>query len=151
MAFKYQFETILNLKIRMEDMKKSELKVAINKLDAEKDKLDKLNKEKEEQYNMLKDKQKGKFTVEDLKMFNNYINSLDKKINKQKIVVQKEEDNVKKIRDELIKVSKEKRMFEKLREKKLEEYMQEYYIKEQQVVDNIVNFKYNDNGGSGDE
>ena len=42
-------------------------------------------------------------------------------------------------------------MFEKLKEKKLEEYMQEYYIKEQQVVDNIVNFKYNDNGGASDE
>lgn len=151
MAFNYQFETILNLKIRMEDMKKSELKVAINKLDAEKAKLDKLNEEKEEQYNMLKEKQKEKFTVEDLKLFNNYISVLDKKINKQKIVVQKEEDKVEKIREELIKVSKEKRMFEKLKEKKLEEYMQEYYIKEQQVVDNIVNFKYNDNGGSGDE
>ena len=151
MAFNYQFETILNLKIRMEDMKKSELKVAINKLDAEKAKLDKLNEEKEEQYNMLKEKQKEKFTVEDLKLFNNYISVIDKKINKQKIVVQKEEDKVEKIREELIKVSKEKRMFEKLKEKKLEEYMQEYYIKEQQVVDNIVNFKYNDNGGSGDE
>ena len=29
MAFKYQFETILNLKIRMEDMKNAELKLAI--------------------------------------------------------------------------------------------------------------------------
>ena len=69
----------------------------------------------------------------------------------QKTIVQREEKKVEKIREELIKVSKEKRMFEKLREKKLEEYMQEYYIKEQQVVDNIVNFKYNDNGGASDE
>ena len=31
MAFKYQFETILNLKTRMEDMKNAELKLAIEK------------------------------------------------------------------------------------------------------------------------
>lgn len=151
MAFKYQFETILNLKIRMEDMKKSELKVALNKLDEEKAKLAKLNQEKEDECNLIKEKQKGKFTVDDLKLFNNYIRALDKKIDYQKAIVEKEEKKVNKIREELIKVSKEKRMFEKLREKKLEEYMQEYYIKEQQVVDNIVNFKYNDNGGANDE
>jgi len=50
MAFKYQFETILNLKIRMEDMKKGELKLALEKLEKEKKKLEKLNKDKEIQY-----------------------------------------------------------------------------------------------------
>ena len=42
-------------------------------------------------------------------------------------------------------------MFEKLKERKYEEYMQEYYAQEQQVVDNIVSFKYNSNGGVDDE
>ena len=66
-------------------------------------------------------------------------------------MVVKEEKNVNKVREELIKASKEKKMFEKLKEKKLEEYMQEYYAQEQQVVDNIVSFKYNGNGGAEDE
>ena len=35
MAFKYQFETILNLKIRMEDMKNAELKLALERLENE--------------------------------------------------------------------------------------------------------------------
>ena len=42
-------------------------------------------------------------------------------------------------------------MFEKLKERKYEEYMQEYYAQEQQVVDNIVSFKYNGSGGAEDE
>lgn len=151
MAFKYQFETILNLKIRIEDMKKGELKLALEKLEKEKEKLNKLEKEKEEQYEIFKEKQKGKFTAEDLKLFNNYINSLNKKIYYQATMVAKEEKNVNKVREELIKASKEKKMFEKLKEKKLEEYMQEYYAQEQQVVDNIVSFKYNGNGGAEDE
>lgn len=151
MAFKYQFETILNLKTRMEDMKKGELKLALEKLQKEKDKLDKLNKDKEVQYEIFKEKQKGKFTTEDLRAFNNYINALNKKIDYQSTMVAKEEKNVNKVREELIKASKEKKMFEKLKEKKLEEYMQEYYAGEQQVVDNIVSFKYNGNGGATDE
>ena len=47
MAFKYQFETILNLKIRMEDMKKSELQVALDKLESEKNPLN-IIKEKDD-------------------------------------------------------------------------------------------------------
>jgi len=151
MAFKYQFETILNLKIRMEDMKKGELKLAIDKLEKEKEKLNHLIKEKEMQYEIVKEKQKERFTAEDLRLFNNYINALSKKIDYQTNIVEKEEKKVDKIREELIKASKEKRMFEKLKEKKLEEYMREYYASEQQVVDNIVSFKYNGNGGANDE
>lgn len=151
MAFKYQFETILNLKMRMEDMKKGELKLALDRLEKEKEKLIELNKDKEIQYEVVKEKQKNKFTAEDLKLFNNYIDALNKKINYQETMVAKEEKKVNKVREELIKASKEKRMFEKLKEKKLEEYMQEYYAGEQQVVDNIVSFKYNGNGGADDE
>lgn len=151
MAFKYQFETILNLKIRIEDMKKGELKLALEKLEKEKEKLNQLTKEKEEQYEIFKEKQKDKFTAEDLRLFNNYINSLNKKIDYQETIVAKEEKKVNKVREELVKASKEKKMFEKLKEKKLEEYMQEYYAQEQQVVDNIVSFKYNGSGGASDE
>lgn len=151
MAFKYQFETILNLKARMEDMKKGELKLALDRLEKEKAKLIELNKDKEIQYEVVKEKQKGKFTSEDLKLFNNYIDALNKKINYQETIVVKEEKKVNKVREDLIKASKEKRMFEKLKEKKLEEYMQEYYAGEQQVVDNIVSFKYNGNGGTDNE
>jgi len=151
MAFKYQFETILNLKTRMEDMKKGELKLALEKLEREKQKLVSLENEKELQHQILKEKQEGKFTVEDLKLFNNYINALNKKIDYQVTMVAKEEKKVNKVREELIKASKEKKMFEKLKEKKLEEYMQEYYAQEQQVVDNIVSFKYNGSGGAEDE
>ena len=151
MAFKYQFETILNLKIRMEDMKKGELKLALEKLQKEKEKLTNLNNEKETQYKVFKEKQEEKFTAEDLRAFNNYINALNKKIDEQATMVLKEEKKVSKVREELVKVSKEKKMFEKLKEKKYEEYMQEYYAAEQQVVDNIVSFKYNGNGGAEDE
>ena len=123
MAFKYQFETILNLKTRVEDLKKGELKLALEKLEKEKQKLASLENEKESQHQILKEKQEGKFTVEDLKLFNNYINVLNKKIDYQVTMVVKEEKKVNKVREELIKASKEKRMFEKLKEKKLEEYV----------------------------
>lgn len=151
MAFKYQFETILNLKTRMEEMKKSELKLALARLEKEKIKLENLKKDKEKEYETLKEKQKEKFTSEDLRLFNNYISALNNKINIQITVVAKEENKANKVREELVKVSKEKKMFEKLKEKKLEEYMHEYYAQEQQVTDNIVSFKYNVNGGTSDE
>ena len=59
MAFKYQFETILNLKIRMEDMKNAELKLAIEKMETEKRKLQKLFSEKESEERLFKESVKS--------------------------------------------------------------------------------------------
>jgi len=147
MAFKFRFESILNLKVRMEDMKKSEFKSISEKLEEEKEKLKTLMQEREIQYEKMKEKQSKEITKQEMINFNNYLSVLKNKINLQKTVVLEISEKLEKVRQELVKVSQEKKMFETLKEKKKEEYLKEYYKKEQEVVDNLTSFKF----GRGEE
>ena len=144
MAFKFKFESILSLKTRLEDMKKAEFKEASERLEQEKEELKRLTELKNVQYDFMKNKEENGFTAKDLIAFTNYINNLKERIEKQKQAVMRAADRLEVLRQELIKISQEKKMFETLKEKKLDEYMQEYYKQEQQVVDDIVNFKYSE-------
>ena len=87
MAFKFRFESILNLKIRMEDMKKSEFKSISEKLEEEKEKLKNLTQERELQYEKMKIKQEQSISKQEMITFNNYINVLKKRITLQNQVV----------------------------------------------------------------
>lgn len=142
MAFKFRFESILNLKTRMEDMKKAEFKSISEKLEEEKEKLKMLMQERELQYEKIKKQNGSAITKQEFINYNNYINLLKKKINLQKNVVLEVSEKLEKVRAELVKVSQEKKMFETLKEKKKEEYLKEYYKKEQETVDNLTSFKY---------
>ncbi len=142
MAFKFRFEAILNLKVRMEDMKKAELKRVSEELENEKEKLKSLMQEREILYEKLREKESIGVTRQELISFNNYVSVLKKKILAQKSVVFEISTKLDKIRKELVKVSQEKKMFEILKEKKYDEYMKEYYKKEQEATDDIISFRF---------
>jgi len=95
----------------------------------------------------MKKKQSKEKTKQEIIYFNNYLIVLKNKINLQKTVVLEISEKLEKVRQELVKVSQEKKMFETLKEKKKEEYLKEYYKKEQEVVDNLTSFKF----GRGEE
>ena len=67
---------------------------------------------------------------------------LKKSISIQEKVVEKARENVEKARIELVNAAKERKMFETLKEKKMEEYWEEYYRKEQITLDEIASYKY---------
>ena len=56
--------------------------------------------------------------------------------------VKNAQDNVDRYREKLIKASQERKIIDKLREKKYEEYIKEQYKKDQQVSEEISNYKY---------
>lgn len=73
-----------------------------------------------------------------------YISSLAKKVEDQNKNIKEANDVVDKYREELIKIVKERKMLEKLREKKLNEYLIEMSKDEQKRMDEIVSYKYSD-------
>ena len=149
MAFKFKFEAILNLKVRMEDMKKAELRRISKELEDEKEKLKTLMQEREVLYEKVREKSSRGITKQELITFNNYVSVLKRKITNQKSVIFEISTRLDKVRQELVKVSQEKKMFEILKEKKYDEYMKEYYKKEQEVVDNLISFRFS--GGEIDD
>ena len=146
MAFRFQFQSILDLKIRLEDLKKAKLGEATEILNVEMEKLAILIEEKKNQFRLMKEKSNNGFTPKELISYNNYMERLKKSISIQELVVEKARKAVEKARLELVEAAKERKMFETLKEKKMEEYWEEYYRKEQITLDEIASYRYGAGG-----
>lgn len=147
MGFRFQFQSILDLKLRLEDLKKAKLGEVTEILNSEMEKLDILITEKKNQFKLMKEKRDIGFTPKELISYNNYMERLKKSISIQEKVVEKARENVEKARIELVNAAKERKMFETLKEKKMEEYWEEYYRKEQITLDEIASYRH----GAGSE
>jgi flagellar FliJ protein len=85
-------------------------------------------------------KKTKKATVRKLIEVKEYLSLLDSKIKKQKENVNSAMLNVDKIREELLKAVKERKILEKLRDRKYEEYLLEQKRLEQKTNDEIVSY-----------
>lgn len=140
--FSFKLQSLLNVKQQLEDNFKNELGKAIQVLESEKDLLCALENELEECRQDLGKGFKGKITVENIKKYNLYIESLSIKIKAQNDRVNKARKYVDKIRDELLKVVKDRQILEKYKEKKYSDYMQELVKDEQKTNDEITSYKF---------
>ncbi|MCX7710687.1 MAG: flagellar export protein FliJ [Clostridia bacterium] len=140
--FVFKFQPLLDLKTQMEDSLKNELGKAIQKLEQEKEVLRTMETEREECIRQFNEKSSQGIVVERLKEYNLYISHLKERMEKQKENIKAAQKNVDKVREQLIKVVQERKMLDKLKEKKLEEYKKEQLVQEQKVIDEVVSFKY---------
>ena len=138
--FIFKLQTLLKVKIQMEDNLKNDLGKAIQKFEEEKAKLRRLEFEKS-RYIMEFNEKSRKTTVNNLIKFNNYISFLAVKILNQKENINLASRNVDKIREELIKIVKEREILDKLKEKKYGVFQKELLKDEQRLNDEIVSFK----------
>lgn len=145
--FIFKFQPILDLKTQMEDSLKNELGKAIRRLEQEKTILKSIESERENCINEFNKKSSTGIKVEKIKEYTHYISHLKEQINKQKEKVKEAQDNVDNYREQLIKVVQEREMLDKLKEKKLQEYMKEQLQLEQKINDEIVSFKYSKKSG----
>ena len=76
--------------------------------------------------------------------FKNYISLLTTKIMQQKENINLAAYNVDKVREELIKIVKEREILDKLKEKKYEAYLQEQLKAEQRLNDEIISYRHAD-------
>ena len=98
MAFSFKFQSILDLKQRIEDQKKSKYGEANEELKNQKDKLNVLIEEREHQFDLMREKGKEGFTPKELIVYNNYMNRLKRSIEIQIVVVEKAKAAVEKAR-----------------------------------------------------
>lgn len=146
--FIFKFQSVLNLRKQKEDSIKNELANATRKLEAEKRKLSELETMLEDTVREFNEKTK-KTTVHELIEFNEYLSLLNSRIKTQKENVNNAAQYVDKVREELVKAVKERKILEKLRERQFEEFLLEQKKLEQKTNDEIVSYNYNENG-SGD-
>ena len=147
-TFRFRLQSVLHIKMQQEDLQKNELGKAIQKLETEKLELARLNGTLNE-LNTEFNKKARKTTVHKLIEFNGYLSLLTSKIKLQKENVNCAALNVDKVREELVKTVKERKILDKVKEKKQAEFFQEQKKIEQKTNDEIVSYNHKESS-SGD-
>lgn len=137
--FQFRFQKVLDYKQTVEDLKRSNYSLEVNALSKEKDKLDYFIHGKKVISNQ-RNNSTVQTTVKDLKLFNNYLNHMNEIICEQNDIVNTKKADVEFARKELIKSVKEKKTFEKLKDKDYDNHLFELKKEEEKMVDQIVSF-----------
>jgi flagellar FliJ protein len=143
MKFNFRLRPVLNIKIQKEDFLKAELGRALRILDRENRKLELMISELSRYTTEYRGLLKNVCTANEVNSYNYYFNKQKERIKIQIESVNKARENADKIRKELLDITKEKKMLEKLEEKKRIIYNRVLLSKEQKLIDEIVSYKQN--------
>ncbi len=134
--FKFRLEKLENSKRYMERQKALELAEKNRLLDLEKKKMTALLEEK----SRLQREMKSRSAFKALEMIHywQFLVKLRRSLDEQKRKVQQAEAASETIRTELMKISQEKKILEKLHEKNYQNYLNEYNREDQKFVDEVA-------------
>ncbi len=140
--FRYRMESILKIKMKMEDQAKLVYANALASLKKEEEKLEFLKQKKtfyeEEQRKLCT----SRLNIIKMKQLSEAINIMNERIENQIVVVKAAEKRLKAARERLNEAMMERKTQEKLKEKAWHEYMMEYEAEEQKEIDEHNSFVY---------
>lgn len=140
--FKFELQPVLALKEKLEDNKKRELGLANTKHEQLVDERSTLMTLHNEAYNEIRQQCDGGLNISNLKQFNYYTARLNKQIEKKELEIVKAKRIVSEKRNELLEAVKQRKILENLKEIKLEQFKGEEVKAQNQIVDEIVSYKY---------
>lgn len=140
--FEFRLESVRNLKIQMEDNAKNNLAAASRELERQKDHLSGLVSTRESSIEDLNAEVDKGVSINKIKSYNNYLTLLKTQIANQKENVNKAKRHVDIKRECLVKAVQERKILDKLRDKKYEEYIKEQSKAEQVLIDELNSFKF---------
>ena len=139
--FTFKLKSILNLKRQLEEQVKFKLGQAIGTLNRELAILHSI----ETAINITVDEFRvasgGVFTAGKIKEYNCFITRMKEKAAEQRIVVSEAEAYVAEVRAELLIAVQQRKMYERLREKAYDKYLEEEKHTEQLIVDELISYK----------
>ena len=140
--FSFRLESILQIKIKLEEQAKMEFAAAKMRLNEEEDKLQALKDRKEAYEQELKRLYMGNLDVRRINSMSAAIEVTETQINTQAFAVKRAEKKVAVASDKLSTVMQERKSMEKLKENKLAEYMREYNEEESKQTDELISYQY---------
>ncbi len=140
--FVYRMQSILNIKIQMEDQARLELGIAQRHLLEEQEKLDELFRRKEEYLEASRRLRQDAMKVEELRESEQACKSMDYLIRDQKRAVEKAERVVEEATAHLQELMQERKMQEKLREHAFEQFLQDEKKSEAKEVDELTSYTH---------
>ncbi|WP_069997453.1 flagellar export protein FliJ [Cellulosilyticum sp. I15G10I2] len=140
--FKFELNSVLSLKEKVEDTKKRELGAASTHKEGLEQQKEILVTEHDGLYNAIKANTCADFDIKQIRTLNRYSHHIKKRIKQAENDINKAQEVVEQKRDELLQAMKERKILEKLKEIKLEHYVIEAKRTEQLLIDEMVSYKY---------
>lgn len=142
--FTFRFDTVLNTKEKIEDDRKNKLGISMQKLAMDQNQLERLFHKKDDLINNWNEKTEKTVKVSVLRNLSHDLDLMKNIIDKQLNVVEQSELETENRRKDLIEASKQKKVFEKLKEKDYEDHKYNQLRKEHALIDEIVCYRASD-------
>lgn len=136
-------QSILNIKYKLEEQEKSKYRLAHQKYLESLDVLEDFKQRKRNYENQYKELMNGRLDILELNFCKRSIDIWKDKIFYQEQVVSKRLDDENRARESLNEVMKERKIYEKLREKAFEDFLMELNEEEKKEIDELVSYTYN--------
>ncbi len=140
--FNFKLQGILNIKLKMEEQEKLAFAEARMRLNDEQDRLNLLFTRKDEITEEKKQNMSGAIRFVELQVAENAIKGLDLSIEDQKKAVRRAEKALSLAEDRLNAAMKERKTYEKLREKAFEEFLAMEAHNEQMEINELVAYRH---------
>ena len=141
-VFKYRMENILRIKERLEEQKRLILGQAMMRLQKVKDEQQALQGHLDLHLAEFYEKKRGRTNAMDLKRMSEHVAYYERQIKEHQKVVDAAVKEVSEKRQALKEALEERKIQEKLKERALERYLEEEKLKEQQLLDEVVGYRY---------
>ncbi len=141
--FLYRMQNILDIKYKLEESAKQEYAEAVRVLAQEEKKLSQLKQRRYGYYMDYNASIKGKLDFVQIDECGNAMDIMDEMIINQNEVIKEKSKEVEKARNKLNNVMQERKMHEKLKENKFEEFKQEINAAEAKETDQVVSYQFN--------
>ncbi len=141
-GFKFRLDSLLNIKEKLEQQAKIAYGEEVSKLNEEKKKLDDLYVSKEENTQKQRESFTGTIDIFSFEQYRNYSTKLDEMIFNQIQAIKVQEIKTEEAREKLAEIIKERKAFEKLKEKELEQFKKDVQLAEDKLVDELVTYKF---------
>lgn len=140
--FIFKMENILSIKTKLEDQAKAEYGLENAKLREEEHKLVLLQERKSGFQEQLYEAVSDRLNIINIKRLEDSVENIKYNIKLQMVVIKKQEERVARARAKLDDAMKERKIYEKLKEKAFEDFKAEINAEEQKEVDQLVSFRF---------
>lgn len=140
--FIFKMESLLSIKYKLEDQAKAEYGMELVRLREEEMKLEVLKAKKEEYQYRLTDAVQDELVLLEIKKLENCVEHAKYNINVQKFVISQQQQRVDRAREKLDNAMKERKTYEKLKEKAFEQFKIELEAYERKDIDELVSFRF---------
>lgn len=148
--FIFKMESILSIKTKLEDQAKAEYGMEMMRLREEEHKLVLLENRRRGFEQQLLKAVNGRLVILSIRRLEDSVENLKYNIKLQIVVIRQQEERVAKARAKLDNAMKERKIYEKFKEKAFEQFKAELNAQEQKEIDQLVSFRFRSAGESED-